>query len=760
MSADGAKSRTQGAGKQGQNKVRLGQRNLKTALMECRRSAKRTFKKADRVYTHVEAALGDFDKTLAKAARRYKSLDDDHDHELKQVTRQLVQERRQTIKSRFKELKLSHHRREKELSTFTVMLFGRTMAGKSTTMEALTGGSGKTIGKGAPDFTRNIKGMDWEGLTLVDTPGLLGFNEDVRGIAESYVDRADLICMVVTDDTIEPSLFQQMRNVRGQNKRLIVLLNWKAANQPILDDEPEDAWDDEEVGQQIAVIRNHLDETFRGEEVPIVPFCANLAFEAHREENDERRDYLWKESRIDVVADTIADVVTQDGLAIRATAPLDGLTYFTQATLDELEPDLAALRPQHRELMRKQHEAARRFARIRMESASELSGLKSHFLRVNSNLHDLAWEYARGERKESVSAALKREMKWGNVESWTKEYRNSTTERVQRNLQQFQDTLGTDLVATVRSDSGFDFEGIEVDSNSLRAASLWETGGKLGKYAGIAAVGIAGLLTGGLGGLAIALIGAPVMTWVGNSATERGRTDRRRQQVDLRESMKDQLWDNYRKLNDELYAWMQETAESAETSIMKMLSGLADATFVVLEEGSQLVQSLQDQRHKLSVQSYSEVLRILHPAFSSGRVRLVNASQWMGFRAKILVEGRGGCSVAGLVIGKGGASIRRVQSHTGNPIDVVEMPSQGVSKQSVVDALKPARLSPSQVQLTDRALVTVDTRQAGAVNGFRRRNRLLAQDVLGIQIDIRRTHYKSGKGAVVHTPPPSVRKRP
>src|SRR5258708_634032 len=56
------------------------------------------------------------------------------------------------------------------LNRFTVTLFGRTMAGKSTIREALTRGDGSTIGVGAHRTTRNAREYPWNSLRIIDTP--------------------------------------------------------------------------------------------------------------------------------------------------------------------------------------------------------------------------------------------------------------------------------------------------------------------------------------------------------------------------------------------------------------------------------------------------------------------------------------------------------------------------------------------------------------------------------------------------------------
>ena len=63
----------------------------------------------------------------------------------------------------------------KSLSLFSITLFGRTMAGKSTLMEFLTHGKGDSIGKGAQRTTRDVRTYVWNKLSITDVPGIGAF---------------------------------------------------------------------------------------------------------------------------------------------------------------------------------------------------------------------------------------------------------------------------------------------------------------------------------------------------------------------------------------------------------------------------------------------------------------------------------------------------------------------------------------------------------------------------------------------------------
>lgn len=742
----------------------MGRVRLDETLARCRAIARTTFDAAEPAFSDVEAALLRFDAALATAAEHYAKMNDEKDAELKKAIAPLVIEKRARIHQRFLDLRHAHAQRRKELDEFTIMFFGKTMAGKSTTIEALTAGNGSTIGAGDPDFTRDIKGEPWDGLTLIDTPGLLGFREELHGVAEAYVDRADLICMVVTDDSIEPLLFQRMREVRGQNKHLVVLLNVKAANNPILRGEAEDAFDQREVGELIEFIRERLREVFPGDPAVVIPYCANAAFEAQRAEDEDQRRYLWRESRIDEVIGYIASTIDRRGVPIRATAAFDSLSHYVQSIAEELETDLPALNGQLAELSRKRKEAGRLFDRVMRDSASDLGRLKDHFRHVHEALHELAWEFARGDRTESVKKAFKRACKWDEVEEFQKQFQREVLDRTQRNLEQFRDALGQDLSAAmslaVAEDADPDFDGVELDSGAWKrklgkgmrtagaavagAGGMWAggavgaevgaiAGGLIGGPVGLAVGGVIGFLGGVLGGF----LGSWGATKVGDVLVDSGLEDQRGAQRDLREKLRDHLWEKYRELNDNLFAWLKAVVTPTQSSVVRMLDEYARAVHAVTKEGGALVRDLHQARHALAHESFDALLRAVHPAFHDGRVTLVDATQWMQYRAKILVQGKERRPIAGLVIGRGGELIRAVREHTGNPIDVIEADAEGLTPRMVVEALSPARIPPTAVEIGTTVRVTISQRDSGAVYGRKQRNLMLAEELLGSRVHVR-----------------------
>lgn len=116
----------------------------------------------------------------------------------------------------------------RSLDCFNVMLFGRTMAGKSTVREAITRGDGRTIGKGTQRTTRDVQEYEWNNLRIIDTPGFGAYNglEDTQ-TAHDILELSDVVLFMLNSDSIQESTFIELEYVHKLNKPLIFVLNMK-----------------------------------------------------------------------------------------------------------------------------------------------------------------------------------------------------------------------------------------------------------------------------------------------------------------------------------------------------------------------------------------------------------------------------------------------------------------------------------------------------------------------------------------------------
>ncbi|WP_345503003.1 GTPase domain-containing protein [Pedococcus ginsenosidimutans] len=110
-----------------------------------------------------------------------------------------------------------------------VALMGRTMAGKSTLFEALTGGDGSRIGEGAQRTTRETSERPIQalpGVVLVDTPGVgaKDGHED-RLLAFEAMLGCDVVLWVAANDSTQRETAEALVSIADVGKPLIVAMN-------------------------------------------------------------------------------------------------------------------------------------------------------------------------------------------------------------------------------------------------------------------------------------------------------------------------------------------------------------------------------------------------------------------------------------------------------------------------------------------------------------------------------------------------------
>lgn len=114
---------------------------------------------------------------------------------------------------------------------------GRTMAGKSTLLAALTGGFAERIGDGRQRYSRDVfaaPAVDLHNVEIVDTPGVGakdGADDVARAMAE--VPGADLVLWVASNDSFQEETAQALRAVAFRGKPVVVALNCRA---PLVDE--------------------------------------------------------------------------------------------------------------------------------------------------------------------------------------------------------------------------------------------------------------------------------------------------------------------------------------------------------------------------------------------------------------------------------------------------------------------------------------------------------------------------------------------
>ena len=185
---------------------------------------------AKRGYTNAEKAINLIESTVATASEELQNEIDRleycniRDKEVSQSLRDQLQK----IQSEYSTLPAKLREKMGQLSRadFTITVFGRTMAGKSTLMETLTHGDGKTIGCGAQRTTRNVRRYKYKRLQFVDVPGIAADGGmDDEETAFNAAEESDLILFLLKDTDVQPSVAECLDRVISKGKPVVCLIN-------------------------------------------------------------------------------------------------------------------------------------------------------------------------------------------------------------------------------------------------------------------------------------------------------------------------------------------------------------------------------------------------------------------------------------------------------------------------------------------------------------------------------------------------------
>lgn len=167
------------------------------ALKSCKKTAYKSYEvslKYSDIITHIL-------KNLISSLDKKISMSNKHKNkELEKSFDKVIYEIKQILNKDIDELKLSLAKKKQNLEDYSIVLFGRTRAGKSTIREALTKGDGSTIGKGGQRTTRDVHEYRWNHLRLIDTPGIDAYEgEKDTQKATKKVDEADMVLFLTCD---------------------------------------------------------------------------------------------------------------------------------------------------------------------------------------------------------------------------------------------------------------------------------------------------------------------------------------------------------------------------------------------------------------------------------------------------------------------------------------------------------------------------------------------------------------------------------
>ena len=111
-------------------------------------------------------------------------------------------------------------------AALTVAFVGQYNAGKSTIIRALTGEQDIPID--ADVCTETVTAYDWEGISLLDTPGINAGYMDHDDLTYRTIDRADLLVFVITSELFEDVIgnhFRELAFERNKAREILLVVN-------------------------------------------------------------------------------------------------------------------------------------------------------------------------------------------------------------------------------------------------------------------------------------------------------------------------------------------------------------------------------------------------------------------------------------------------------------------------------------------------------------------------------------------------------
>lgn len=292
-------------------------------------------------------------------------------------------------------------KKQRNIRYFTIAFMGRTKAGKSTLHKVMTQEDSDDIGVGKLRTTRYNRSWYWDKLRIVDTPGIGAPGGDVdTNIAKSIIDEADLICYVVTNDSIQETEFDFFDTIKEHNKPLYIILNVKSnlsdskRLEKFLDNPTK--WKDSQgrdsIQGHIDRIHDKLDGKYNMNAVKIIPIhllAAQLALCSDISKADAK--VLLEGSNYLEFTNSIKMEVFDSGCLKKSLSVIEGSAYQIHQVEKCIQSDYRIL-DQNKESLAKRYNQYKRL--LRNESERLLSDVGTFYDACRDALHNRAASFA------------------------------------------------------------------------------------------------------------------------------------------------------------------------------------------------------------------------------------------------------------------------------------------------------------------------------------------------------------------------------
>ena len=550
---------------------------------------------------------------------------------------------------------------EQNADLVTIMLFGRTRAGKSTTMEALTRGPGTSIGTGKqhttvefkeyffPHRPESAKPHGGAALRIVDTPGIEGFDGEALGaMAQRFIPHCDHILFLLTDDKVTEGELAHFNAINLQGKGATVILNVKASDEDldILVSNPEWVFKEVELDGHARRIRGHLERHF-GLSAPRIIYCHARAGWLGRTDAAlpagafDRHDLLVK-SRIQAVEQRIRDFIFEEALPARLRAPRDLLLFQIYAMRRALQPFSKEFQDAMEHMKVLGQRLAAHGEQGRRRALRRFSILRARFRAVHDAIPGLVDEVivagARGGHLETVWQQLLRNHGVLDAGAWfVGEARKDFEEELSEDMQLLNAEYQWDMADKVESLlADYETKKRAGRRKRLAASTLIPAATVLADVAitnfwnPVGWVAAAGSILTGVAGMFLA------KTVVEQSERScRVELEAKRRQIITQ--LRDLAWENHRNVRTACGGWLDEVHKRHVSIVRDVCDPVSRAAGHLWQAAHTCIGEVQKIGDRLGTALVPEVFQAFIPEFAKGSIQIHAIARDPGYRTKVLI---------------------------------------------------------------------------------------------------------------------------
>lgn len=495
--------------------------NIAEALRQCNSYAEKGYELAKNSYEEIHQALLKEEQKVLEANRRQ--------NQMTRIANSSVLQRQKNNFEEFKRMDLELkkdldllHRNQKE---FSIVVFGRTMAGKSTLMEILTHGNGASIGKGAQRTTRDVRDYHWQGMKITDVPGIAAFNgrEDER-LAMEAAKKADLILFLITDDGPQKNEAEKLAELRKLGKSVLGIVNVKS---PLsmerktlelrkLQKKLTDTARLDDICNQFKAYSNNFNQDWQ--EMPFIYTHLRAAFLGQSSQLNDAE--LYNMSKFPQVEKYIIDKVCKDGCFLRIKTFIDNVAVPMQQRM-ELLLEHSSVNVREAQIYRRKW---KNLLKWRDDFIDRIEKRRDNFMQqLEQKISDEIYDFAEDNYdNEYAGEVWNKRVESMHLETLCRNFLQELSNECERKRRELTDELRTEIK----------FSSFGADASNIKMEEITDTQ----TFARLGGIGL-GLLIGGPIGIAVGVLSF----LFGDSKAEKIRKQKRELREQIEEAMKSAL---------------------------------------------------------------------------------------------------------------------------------------------------------------------------------------------------------------------------